>query len=99
MDDGNGAEEEVGDVSENGSAACGDEVGGEEFVEFVEGVVDAHGGGEFVAVGGEALEEVGVWAEGEMRGGMFGTEAGVLSRLAAVASRRATVETLQRRNR
>ncbi len=58
MNDWDGAKKEVGDVSEDCGAASGDEVRREEFVEFGEGVVDAHGRGEFVAVGGEALEEI-----------------------------------------
>src|SRR5947207_7034697 len=59
MDDGDGAEKEISDVSEDGCAASGDEVGGEVLVEFGDGVVDAHGGGEFIGCVAEALEEVG----------------------------------------
>jgi len=97
MDDGDRAEDKVSDVSQDGCAAGGDEVGGEKFVEFVKGVVDAYGGGEFVAIGSEALKEVGVWPEGEMRRGMFGTEAdaSVFSQMAAVAPGRAAVEALR----
>ena len=59
--------------------------------------MDAHGGGEFVAIRSEALEKVGVWPEREMRGGMFGKEAdaSVFSQVAAVAPGRAAVETLR----
>ena len=75
MDDGDGAEKEIGDVSEDGGATSGDEIGGEEFVELGDGVVDTHGGGEFVGVVGEALEEVrGRFCHGK-RVGMFGAEA------------------------
>src|SRR5262249_21602230 len=59
MNDGDGAEEKISDVGENGGATGGDEIGGEEFVEFGKGVVDAHGGGEVVGLVGKALEEVG----------------------------------------
>jgi len=59
VDDRNGAEEKISDVGEDSGATGGDEVGGEEFVESGEGVVDAEGSGEVVAVGGEAPEKVG----------------------------------------
>jgi len=59
MNDGDGAEEEVGDVSEDGGATGGDEIRGEKFVEFGGGIVNAQGSGEFVAIGCELLEEVG----------------------------------------
>ena len=72
VDDGDSAEEEIGDVSEDGGAAGGDEVGGQELVELGEGVVDAHCSGEFVGVGGEESAEVG-WIPGrELRSGVFG---------------------------
>ncbi len=58
MDDGDGAKKEIGDVSEDSGAASGDEVCGEEFVEFGDGVVDAHGGGEFVGVVGEDFAKI-----------------------------------------
>jgi hypothetical protein len=74
MDDGDGAKEEIGDVGENGGAAGGDEVRGEKLVKFVEGVVDAHGRGEFVAVGGERLEEVGGRFCSGARDGVFEAE-------------------------
>jgi hypothetical protein len=57
--DRNGPKEKIGDVSEYGGATSCDEVCGEELVEFRERVVDADGGGEFVAVSGEALKKVG----------------------------------------
>jgi|SRR5438552_11598277 len=58
MDDGDGAKKEISDVSEDGGAASGDEVCGEEFVEFGDGVVDAHGGGEFVGFVGEDFAKI-----------------------------------------
>jgi hypothetical protein len=58
LGDGDSAEEKIGNVGEYGGAACGNEVGGEEFIEFRERVVDAYGSGEVVAIGGEPLEEV-----------------------------------------
>ncbi len=75
--DGNGAEEEIRDVGEDGGAAGGDEVGSKEFVEFGEGVVDTYGGGEFVAIGGEAFEEVGVWLKCKVWGGVLSAETGL----------------------
>jgi hypothetical protein len=62
----NGAKK-IGGVGEDG--------GGEKFVKFGERVLDSHTGCELVAVGSEALEEVGVRSKGEMRGGVLGTEA------------------------
>lgn len=53
MDYGDGAQQKVGNVGEDGDAASGDEVGCEELVELGEGIVNAHGGGEVVAVRGE----------------------------------------------
>ena len=75
MDDGDGAKKEISDVSEDGCAASGDEVGGEEFVEFGDGVVDAHGGRKFIGFVGEALEEVGGGFYHGERAGMFGAKA------------------------
>jgi hypothetical protein len=52
-DGGEGAEELVGDVGEDGGAAGGDFVLGEEEEQAREEVVDLSGGGEVVEVGGE----------------------------------------------
>src|SRR6266852_9396230 len=52
-DGGEGAEELVGDVGEDGSAAGGDFVLGEEEEQAREEIVDLGGGGEVVKVGGE----------------------------------------------
>jgi len=89
------AEDKVSDISQDSCTAGGDEVGGKKFAAFVKGVADARGRGALVAVGREPPAEVGAWPEGEMRGGVFGTEAdaGIFSQLAAVASGWATVET------
>jgi len=59
LGEGDGAKQEIGDVGEDRGSASGDEVGFKEFVELGEGVVDANGGGELVAIVGESLEEVG----------------------------------------
>jgi len=53
-DGGEGAEELVGDVGEDGGAAGGDFVLGEEEEQAREEVVDLGGGGEVVEVGGES---------------------------------------------
>ena len=74
VDHGNGTEHEIGEVGEDGGATGRDEVCGEELVEFGEGVVDAHGGGEFVAVGGETLEEVRRRLSGWLRFGVLGAK-------------------------
>src|SRR5213595_1260043 len=75
MDDGDGAEKEISDVSEDGCAASGDEVGGEEFVEFGDGVVDAHGGGEFVGFVGEDFAKIVGLPGSKLRAGVLFAEA------------------------
>ena len=74
VDNGNGAEEEVGDIGEDGGAAGGNEVGGEESVKLGEGAVDADSGCEVVATCGEELAEVGGVPGGELRRSVFRAE-------------------------
>jgi len=88
MDDGDGAKKEISDVSEDGGATSGDEVGGEEFVEFGDGVVDAHGGGELVGVVGEDFAKIVGLPRSKLGAGVFFAEAksrgaGQLAALAA----------------
>src|SRR3989441_6835988 len=58
IDGGEGAEEQIGGVGHDGSAARGDLVPGLEFIEFAEGVVDVSGGAEFLDVTDEGGGEV-----------------------------------------
>jgi hypothetical protein len=53
-----GAEEQVTGVSHNGAAARRDLVGGEEFVEFTEDVVDVHGRIELLDATDELFRQV-----------------------------------------
>lgn len=59
MDDGDSAEKKIGDVGEDGSSPGGDEVSGEKFIELGKGIVDAHSGGEVVAIGSEDSGDMG----------------------------------------
>ena len=76
IDLGKGVEKQAGDVGEDGGAACGDFVLGQELVELAEGVVDALGGLELLGIAGEVVEVVGVF-ELLLFGEMVGTETGL----------------------
>src|ERR1700686_1066252 len=77
IDGGEGAEELVGDVGEDGGAASGDFVLGEEEEQAGEEVVDLDGGGEVGKVGGEGGSDFGgVGLPGGERG-VGGAEVGV----------------------
>src|SRR6266849_4707773 len=85
-DGGEGAEELVGDVGEDGGAAGGDFVLREEEEQAGEEVIDLGGGGEVVEVGGKGGGDfggVGLWRSGGL--GMLGGE-----RLAAEADQATT---------
>ena len=58
VDGGEGAEEQVTGVSHDGAAAGRDFVGGEEFVEFAEDVVDVYGGIELLDAANELFGQV-----------------------------------------
>src|SRR5579859_7223198 len=58
VDGGEGAEQEVGDVGEDGGAAWGDAAFGEEMVEGAEGVVDALGPLKGEGAGGKSGREI-----------------------------------------
>src|SRR6266566_5353452 len=60
VDGGEGAQEQIGGVGHDRSAARGDLVPGLEFIEFAEGVVDVGGGAEFLDVTDEGGGEVGL---------------------------------------
>src|SRR6266566_9391084 len=88
VDGGEGAEEQIGGVGHDRSAARGDLVPGLEFIEFAEGVVDVGGGAEFLDVTDEggsevSLVEVFVMCDREAvdlaLSGVFAAEAGVRS--------------------
>jgi hypothetical protein len=71
-----GAEKQAADVGENGGAAGRDAVLGQEFVEVLEGMVDALGGLEAL----EVSDELGAVIGGlllDLFGAMLATEAGV----------------------
>ena len=95
LDDRDGAEEKISDEGEDGGAAGGDQVGGEEFVEFGKGIVDAEGGGEFVGVVGKDFAKV-VGLPGKLRAGVLFAEAKtrVAGQLAALATRGSEVATI-----
>jgi len=67
VDGGEGAELEAADVSENGGAASGDAIGGQEPVKVVERVVDALGGLKTLATVGESRVDVSVLLLHELR--------------------------------
>src|SRR3989441_434252 len=79
IDGGEGAEEQIGGVGHDGSAARGDLVPGLEFIEFAEGVVDVGGGAEFLDVTDEGGSEVGLVEVFLTLGGVFAAEARVWS--------------------
>ena len=88
MNDGDSAEEKIGNVGEDGSAARGNEVGGEELVQLGNRVVNANGGGEFVGVRSEHFAEIAGGTGGELRTGVLFAKAkrSVMSQLAAVSA-------------
>ena len=58
VDGGEGAEEKIARIGHDGAAAGRDFVGGEEFVEFAEDMVDVHGGLEFLDATDELFGQV-----------------------------------------
>src|SRR6266705_4699945 len=100
MDDRDGAKEEISDVREDSGAASGDEVGSEEFVEFREGVVDAHGGGEFVGVVGEDFAKIVRLPRSKLGAGVLFAQAKTrgASQLAALAASGGAVAAIGRWN-
>lgn len=93
FDGGEGADHKVGDIGEDGGAARGDLVVGEEEVEVGEGAVDLPGGEEVVVLAEEVVRAATVVAVG-MDGVMGGAEAGarVLGGMRAAAAGRAAVK-------
>ena len=98
VDGGEGAEEQVGGVGHNRSAARGDLVPGLEFIEFAEGVVDVGGGAEFLDVTDEGGSEVGLVEVLLALSGVFVAEARVRIRdgHAATAAAGGAVLTMER---
>jgi hypothetical protein len=77
LDGGEGAEEQIGGVGHDGSAARVDLVPGLELIEFSEGTIDGDSGTEILGVPDEGGGEVGLGEEFPVFGSMFGAEAGV----------------------
>jgi hypothetical protein len=98
FDGGEGAKEEIGGVSHDGTAARSDLVPGEEFVKFAEGMVDGDGIPEFLDVADEDSGEVGLIEFFLMVGGVFGAEAGLRigNGHAAVAAAGSAMPTMER---
>src|SRR5215467_9946142 len=69
FDGGEGAKKQAAGIGHDGAAAGGDFVGGEEFVEFSEDVVDVHGGVKFPDAADERF--------GEVAGGFLEADGGV----------------------
>jgi len=76
FDGGEGAEEEIGGVGHDGSAARGDLVAGLKFIEFAEGMVDGDGGAEFLVVADQRGGKVRLIEILLTRSGVLGAEAG-----------------------
>jgi hypothetical protein len=79
VDGGEGAEEQAVDISQNGGAARGYVVLGQELVEVAEGVVDALGGLEALGIPDERRVDVGGFSL-LLGSEMVGTQAGALVR-------------------
>jgi len=96
LDDGDGTEDLVGDVGEDGGASRGDAVLGEEQEQAGEEIVDGGGGGEFFQARGEGGGEVGFGLSGES--GMEAAEfrPGCGDRQAAAAAGRTPIVTARR---
>src|SRR5260370_42460217 len=84
VDGGEGAEEQAVDVSQNGGAARGYVVLGQELVEVAEGVVDALGGLEVLGIRGERRLDVGGFSP-LLGNGLVVTQPGSLGRCAVTA--------------
>jgi hypothetical protein len=77
IDGGKGAQEQIVDVGEDGSAARGDAILGEEHVQLAEGMVDAGGSLEVFGVAGKGGGEIGDVGILVVTDGVLETEAGI----------------------
>jgi hypothetical protein len=80
VDDGDGAEEQIANVGQDSGTTRGDLVVGKEFIQFAEGMVDAGGGFEILALAGEGRGEFSQVTLFAFFIGVLETEAGAVVR-------------------